>query len=261
MTLLVAQGLCKAFGGVVAARDVSFDLARGELVALIGPNGAGKSTTFNMVGGQLPPDAGTVVLDGARITGRPPRAIWRLGVGRTFQIAQTFVSMTAAENVQIALHSAVGASFKVTGVAQAVARPEALALLDAVGLAAAADRAVRVLAYGDVKRVELAIALAGSPKLLLMDEPTAGMARAERHALMTLVGTLARDRGLGVLFTEHDMDAVFGHATRVLALVRGEIIARGTPDEVRADATVKRLYLGASGARVAAAAGRSREAS
>jgi branched-chain amino acid transport system ATP-binding protein len=258
MTLLVVNALCKAFGGVVAARDVSFSVARGELVALIGPNGAGKSTTFNMVGGQLAADSGTVTLEGTAITGRSPREIWRLGVGRTFQIAQAFVSMTAAENVQVALHSAAGHSSRLYGSAHAALRVPALELLASVGLAVSADRPVAALAYGDVKRVELAIALAGAPKLLLMDEPTAGMARAERAALMHLVARLARENGLGVLFTEHDMDAVFGHATRVLALVRGRIVADGAPETVAANDEVRRLYLGASGVRVAADARRER---
>ena len=254
MTLLTVTGLCKSFGGVVAAKDVSFTVAGGELVALIGPNGAGKSTTFNMVGGQLAPGAGTVALDGVMITGKPPREIWRLGVWRTFQIAQTFVSMTVTECVQVTLQSAARMSLQLFGSAHRAERDTARTILSSVGLAVSADRAVSTLAYGDVKRVELAMALAGAPKLLLMDEPTAGMARPERHALMTLVATLARERGMGVLFTEHDMDSVFGHATRVLALVRGKIIAQGTPQHVQADARVRQLYLGTVGAGIAAAA-------
>ena len=258
MTLLDVTGLCKSFGGVIAAKDVSFKVAASELVALIGPNGAGKSTTFNMVGGQLLPDAGTVALNGAAIAGKPPRDIWRLGVGRTFQIAQTFVSMTAAECVAVTLQSAAHMSLRLVGRAHAAEAGAARALLALVGLEGAADRAVSTLAYGDVKRVELAMALAGTPKLLLMDEPTAGMARPERQALMTLIGKLARERGLGVLFTEHDMDAVFGHATRVLCLVRGEIIAQGSPADVQANARVRELYLGSVGAGIAAAANKAR---
>jgi branched-chain amino acid transport system ATP-binding protein len=258
MTLLVATALDKAFGGVVAARNVSLAVDRGELVALIGPNGAGKSTTFNMVGGQLAPDGGSVTLEGSPITGMAPHAIWRLGVGRTFQIAQTFVSMSAVENVQIALQSASGAAFDLWRSAYALHRETALQLLHDVGLHESADRSVATLSYGDVKRVELAIALASQPKVLLMDEPTAGMARTERHELMLLVGRLARERGLGVLFTEHDMDAVFGHATRVLVLIRGEIVAGGSPDEVQANPLVRELYLGKAGARTAAEATRSR---
>jgi branched-chain amino acid transport system ATP-binding protein len=244
MTLLSVQGLNKAFKGVVAARDVTFSVEAGELVALIGPNGAGKSTTFNMVGGQLRPDSGGVVLDGADITGLAPRAIWRKGVARTFQIAQTFLSMSVAENVQMALISAKGRTRSLWSSARPMYRAEALAILAELGMAENADRPVSQLAYGDVKSVELAIALASSPKLLLMDEPTAGMAPAERASLMKLVARLAKERNLGVLFTEHDIDAVFAHAARVLVLMRGEIIARGTPEEVRADKRVQQVYLG-----------------
>ncbi len=258
MTLLSVHGIDKSFGGVVAARGVTFDVARGELVAMIGPNGAGKSTTFNMVGGQLRPDAGQIRLDAADITGLTPRAIWAKGVGRTFQVAQTFVSMTTAENVQMALMSHAGETWRMTGAAHERHRDAARALLAQVGMAAAADTAVSALAYGDIKRVEIALALAGRPKLLLMDEPTAGMAPGERAQLMRLVATLARERQLGVLFTEHDMDAVFGHADRVLVLVRGEIIATGTAAEVRADPTVKRVYLGDTGLAAAEQAGRGR---
>lgn len=258
MTLLVVAGLCKSFGGVIAARDVSFEVARGELVALIGPNGAGKSTTFNMVGGQLVPDNGSVSLDGTPITGMLPHSILRLGAGRTFQIAQTFVSMSAVENVQVALQSAAGATYSLWQSAHALHRTKALQALEAVGLHESADQPVAMLSYGDVKRVELAIALASEPKLLLMDEPTAGMARTERNALMQLVSRLARERGLGVLFTEHDMDAVFGYATRVMVLVSGEIVAHGKPTEVQSNPLVQRLYLGKSGSLTAASASRAR---
>lgn len=252
--LLDVRGLTKRFGGVVAARDVTFEVARGEMLALIGPNGAGKSTTFNMVGGQLKPDAGTVALDGEDITGMPAQRIVRAGAGRTFQIAQTFVSMTVAENVGVALQAATARSYDMFGRARHILRDEALALLATVGMSDSADRAVRELAYGDIKRVELAIALAGAPKLLLMDEPTAGMAPTERTALMDLTRRLAKERGIGVLFTEHDMDAVFGFADRILVLVRGEIIARGDPDAIRRDDRVREVYLGDLGAEAAAAA-------
>jgi branched-chain amino acid transport system ATP-binding protein len=245
MSLLEARDLNKAFKGVVAARGVSFSVDAGEMVALIGPNGAGKSTTFNIVGGQLRPDGGRVTLGGADITGLAPRAIWRMGVGRTFQIAQTFLSMSVAENVQMALISARGRSRSLFASARPMYREEAVDILAGLGIADKADRPVSQLAYGDVKSVELAIALASTPKLLLMDEPTAGMAPAERAALMKLVARVARERNIGVLFTEHDMDAVFGHADRVMVLMRGEIIARGSPQEVRADERVRQVYLGA----------------
>lgn len=244
MSLLEVKGLEKSFGGVHAARDVTFEVDRGKLIALIGPNGAGKSTTFNMIGGQLMPDSGRVLLDGSEITGQPPRKIWRQGVGRTFQVAQTFVSMTVVENVQMALISVARRTRGFWQDAQSIGRDEAIALLDRVGMAGDADRPCRELAYGDVKRVELAIALAGNPKLLLMDEPTAGMAPKERGELMQLTATIARASGIGVLFTEHDMDAVFAHADHILVLVRGQIIARGSANEVRANARVREVYLG-----------------
>ena len=251
MTLLAAEGLNKRFGGVVAAKDVTFALAAGEMLAIIGPNGAGKSTTFNMVGGQLRPDSGRVTLAGQDITGQPPRRVCRMGVGRTFQVAQTFLSMSVVENVQMALIAHAGRTRDMIARTAALYRPEAVALLDKVGMAADADRPIGELAYGDVKRVELAIALAAAPRLLLMDEPTAGMAPRERANLMTLTAGIAREEGIGVLFTEHDMDAVFAHADRILVLVRGEIIAQGTPEEVRADEQVKRVYLGTTGHKAA----------
>jgi branched-chain amino acid transport system ATP-binding protein len=251
MTLLAAEGLNKRFGGVVAAKDVTFALAAGEMLAIIGPNGAGKSTTFNMVGGQLRPDTGRVTLAGQDITGQPPRAVCRMGVGRTFQVAQTFLSMSVVENVQMALIAHAGRTRDVSARTSTLYRDQAVTLLDKVGMAAEADRPIGELAYGDVKRVELAIALAASPRLLLMDEPTAGMAPRERAALMGLTASIAREDGIGVLFTEHDMDAVFAHADRILVLVRGEIIAQGPPEEVRADEQVKRVYLGTTGHKAA----------
>jgi branched-chain amino acid transport system ATP-binding protein len=248
MSLLSVERLSKSFGGVVAAREVTFAVEAGMLIAIIGPNGAGKSTIFNMIGGQLAPDAGRVLLAGEDITGLAPRRIWRLGLARTFQVAQTFLSLSVAENVQMALISHQRRTRAWWPDMQGLCREEALGLLARVGMAENADRPCSELAYGDVKRVELAIALAAAPKLLLMDEPTAGMAARERAQLMELVAGIARERAIGVLFTEHDMDAVFGHADHVLVLVRGEIIAAGVPEEVRANARVREVYLGGTGA-------------
>ena len=244
MSRLIVQDLQRSFGGVQAVRGVSFTLAQGELLALIGPNGAGKSTCFNLLNGQLRPDAGSVRLDGVDLVGLPPRRIWRLGVGRTFQITATFASMTVRENVQMVLLSCHRRLFGLWTPAAAGFRDEAQALLERVGMGAQADRPCGVLAYGDLKRVELAMALASDPKILLMDEPTAGMAPGERQELMALTSSLVRERGLAVLFTEHDMDVVFGHATRIIVLDRGQLIAEGTPDAVRADARVQAVYLG-----------------
>jgi branched-chain amino acid transport system ATP-binding protein len=251
MTLLSVEGLNKRFGGVVAAKDVSFALAAGEMLAIIGPNGAGKSTTFNMVGGQLRPDTGRVLLDGQEITGQPPRQVCKRGVGRTFQVAQTFLSMSILGNVQMALIAHHGRTRDLVSDAATLYRTEALALLARVGMDSDADRPIGELAYGDMKRVELAIALAAAPKLLLMDEPTAGMAPRERASLMQLTADIARGQGIGVLFTEHDMDAVFAHADRILVLVRGEVIAEGSPESVRANPEVQRVYLGQSGHKAA----------
>lgn len=251
MTLLAVERLNKRFGGVVAAKDVTFALQAGEMLAIIGPNGAGKSTTFNMVGGQLRPDSGRVVLAGQDITGQPPRQVCRLGVGRTFQVAQTFLSMSVIGNVQMALIAHHGRTRDLVADAASLYRAEALALLARVGMDGEADRPIGELAYGDVKRVELAIALAAAPRLLLMDEPTAGMAPRERSSLMQLTANIAREAEIGVLFTEHDMDAVFAHAERILVLVRGEVIAEGAPDQVRANPEVQRVYLGTSGHKAA----------
>jgi branched-chain amino acid transport system ATP-binding protein len=225
MSRLAVEQLSKSFGGVHALHGVSFAVQAGELLAMIGPNGAGKTTCFNLINGQLHPDAGRVRFEGSRIDGLPTRRLCRLGIGRTFQVAATFGSMTVRENLQV-----------VSGA------PEAI--LDEVGISELAGRQCAELAYGDLKRVELAIALASGPRLLLMDEPTAGMATAERRALMELVGRIAKARGISVLFTEHDMDVVFAYADRVIVLAEGELIAQGTPAEVRADARVRAVYLG-----------------
>jgi branched-chain amino acid transport system ATP-binding protein len=243
-TVLEVEGLQKSFGSVQAVGGVSFAVAAGELLALIGPNGAGKSTCFNMVGGQLRPDRGRVIFAGEDITGRKPRQIWRRGVGRTFQVTTAFVSMTVAENVQMARISAERRLGNLWACATALYREEALALLERVGMADQADRACGVLAYGDLKRVELAIALANAPRLLLMDEPTAGMAPRERVALMDLTARIARERRIAVLFTEHDMDVVFAHADRIIVLDRGRLVAEGAPAAVRANPRVREIYLG-----------------
>ena len=244
MSLLQVSGLGKSFGGNRAVDDIGFTVAPGELLAMIGPNGAGKSTTFNMLNGQLPADSGSIRLAGQELLGRKPREIWKLGVGRTFQIAETFASLTVLENVQMALISADNRLFSIWRRASAHQVDQAMDLLRQVGMAAQADRPCSVLAYGDVKRVELAIALANKPKLLLMDEPTAGMAPQERNELMALTKRLVTDRGLAVLFTEHSMDVVFAYADRLIVLARGRLIAEGKPAEIRDHPEVQAVYFG-----------------
>jgi branched-chain amino acid transport system ATP-binding protein len=244
MSVLDIEQLAKSYGGVRAVDGVSFTVEAGERVALIGPNGAGKTTLFNSINGQIKPDGGRVRVAGHDITGLPPHRVWRRGVGRTFQITATFVSMTVLENVQVSLSTY---HHRATGLGRALRhlyRSEAERLIEQVGLGTAADRAVSELPYGDLKRLEVAVALTNDPALLLMDEPTAGMAGDGRAAMMALVDRLVADTGVAVLFTEHDMDVVFGHADRVIVLDRGHIIAVGTPEAIREDATVQAVYLG-----------------
>lgn len=268
LPLLTVSDLRKSFGGVEAVRGVSFDVRPGQLVALIGSNGAGKTTTFNCINGQLMPDGGHVTynpqaLSTAQrieiersgelnhntsnlhdITGRAPRRIAKLGIGRTFQITATFASMTVIENVQMVFISGHKLWKRLWGKAGALYHDEAMALLSLVGLDAQAQRHTATLAYGDLKRLELAIALATDPKLLLMDEPTAGMGVEERDSLMRLTRDLAQQKNIGVLFTEHDMDAVFGYADWIIVMHRGDVIARGLPHDIKSNATVKAAYLG-----------------
>ncbi len=242
--LLQVAGLKKSFGGVHAVDDVSFDLAPGELLALIGPNGAGKSTCFNLINGQLKPDAGTVNFLDQNITAMSPREIWRLGVGRTFQVASTYSSMSVIENVQMALLSANYRLFDFFSRAAFAYREEALELLRQVDMEHDADTPCSTLAYGEIKTIELAVALAHQPKLLLMDEPTAGMAPQERIALMSLVQRLAKKHQIGVLFTEHSMDVVFQFAERILVLARGRLIAQGDAQMVKNNPKVREVYFG-----------------
>jgi len=217
--VLETRGLSKAFGGVRAVRDVDLAMPKGEIRALIGPNGAGKTTFFNMLTGQLKADAGLVLFKGERLS-------------------------TAVENVQVARLSHLGKTYALLERAEHQQTEEARALLEQVGLADQAGRVAAVLAYGDLKKLELAVALANDPEVLLLDEPTAGMAPAERGALMALTQRIARARGLTVLFTEHDMDVVFAIADRIMVLHQGRVIADGAPAAVRADPQVQRVYLG-----------------
>jgi branched-chain amino acid transport system ATP-binding protein len=242
--MLQVDNLAKFFGGVRAVDGISFQVAPGELLALIGPNGAGKSTCFNLLNGQLTPDSGSVKLDGRDITGAKPRAIWRMGVGRTFQVTATFGSMSVRENVQMVLLSQHRRLLDMWSGAAHRHRDEALALLQQVGMADQAERPCSLLAYGDLKRLELAMALASNPRLLLMDEPTAGMGPGERDALMALTAQLTAQRRLAVLFTEHSMDVVFRYAHRMLVMARGRLIAQGDPQSVRDNAEVQAVYLG-----------------
>jgi branched-chain amino acid transport system ATP-binding protein len=244
MSALEVRSLSKSFGGVRALSEINFAVGEGEFLAMIGPNGAGKTTCFNIINGQLAPDSGEILFAGKNIAGLEPRAIWRRGVGRTFQVAATFGSMTVAENVQMALLSHTGDVHRLWTPAASLHRGRALELLAQVGMHDAGDRPSRELAYGDVKRVELAIALANEPRLLLMDEPTAGMAARERHGLIELVKRLVVERKISVLFTEHSMDVVFAFADRIVVLARGRLIADGDATSIRDNAQVREVYFG-----------------
>ncbi len=242
--VLEVHELAKSFGGVQAVQKLSFNLAEGQLLAMIGPNGAGKSTCFNLINGQLRPDGGSVVILGKKINGYQPRQVWKLGVGRTFQITATFASMTVLENIKMAILSYHRRSRSLLSRVRKVYTDESMELLKLVGIEDQHDRSCGVLAYGDLKRVELAVALANKPQLLLMDEPTAGMGPAERQSLMELTSDIVHTRNIGVLFTEHDMNVVFTHADRIIVLNRGELVAEGTPAEVRNNQKVQEIYLG-----------------
>ncbi len=244
--MLQVRQLVKHFGGIHAVDGVSFDIAGGECVALIGPNGAGKSTCFACIAGQYPLTGGGVLWNGQALEKLAPAARLRHGVARTFQVAQVFDALTVLQNVQLAIQagraeSAVSA-FKTL---DRQSREAARALLDETGLLDLAAEDVSSLPYGAKKRLELAIALAAAPSLLLLDEPAAGLAEAERASLMRLVKKLA-GQGMAVLYTEHNMDAVAGVADRVLVLIEGRLAAHGSFDEISRDAEVRRLYLGES---------------
>lgn len=244
--VLEVHKLAKSFGGVQAVNKLSFGLGEGQLLAMIGPNGAGKSTCFNLINGQLRPDSGSVLIMGKKTNGYQPRKVWKLGVGRTFQITSTFASMTVLENIKMAILSYHRRTRSLFSRVRKLYSDESMELLKLVGIEDQHDRACGVLAYGDLKRVELAVALANKPKLLLMDEPTAGMGPAERQSLMELTSDIVRTRNIGVLFTEHDMDVVFTHADRIIVLNRGELVAEGKPSEVRENRQVQEIYLGSS---------------
>jgi branched-chain amino acid transport system ATP-binding protein len=244
VTLLSVRGLTKAFGGNTVVSNVCFDVAAGERVALIGSNGAGKSTCFNMLNGQVLPDKGTIELDGTNIVSWSPDRICRAGIGRSFQIAATFGSLTVRDNVRTALIARHTAIWRFIRPASGLFVEDTAALLDRVGLSNVAGQTSSTLAYGNLKRLELALAIANRPRLLLMDEPTAGMTPADRRDVMDLIVTLAGESGCAVLFTEHDTDAVFRIANRVLVLDRGVLIAEGEPASVRSDPLVRAAYLG-----------------
>jgi len=242
--ILEVTDLQKHFGGIYVTRNLNFSMEEGEQSAIIGPNGAGKSTLMNLLTGYHRCDAGKVVFEGQDITNRPPHRIARMGISRAFQVSSIFAKMSVAENVRSAVHAQMRRSFDIFGVAGRIGIEETGRVLELCGLGGKRDLAAGELAQGDKKRLELAIALAGKPRLLFLDEPTAGMSIDEARGTMELVDRLNRELGLTVLFTEHDMGIVFNHARKLTLMHRGEIVVQGTPEQVRANETAQKVYLG-----------------
>jgi len=242
--VLEVSGLNKSFAGFRAVSNVSLTVDTRQIAAVIGPNGAGKSTLFNLITGHLRPDSGTVRLDGRDITGAAPHRICRMGIGRSFQRTNIFQKLTVFENLQAAfiVHRRRGRNFWARS--DALYRDETEALLASIGLAGAENTIAGTLSYGNQKQLELGLALASDPQVLLLDEPTAGMSASETHETIALLERIAAERSLTLLFTEHDMEVVFQIARKIAVLHQGQVIAEGAPADVRNDPEVRRVYLG-----------------
>jgi branched-chain amino acid transport system ATP-binding protein len=244
--LLRLDNVSRHFGQLKAVQDVSFGMAEGELRAVIGPNGAGKTTFFNLITGFFPPTAGEIWFDGENIRERPVVHRVRRGIVRTFQITEVFLDLSVYENVRFAVETAAGLNGRPwlpRARRQAVAR-QIDELLATVDLVPKADRAVGELAHGDQRVVEIALALAMNPRLLLLDEPTAGMGDAETEHMVGLIRRLHDERGLSILFIEHDMSIVFGLSQHITVLDQGRVLAEGTPADISANERVRAAYLG-----------------
>jgi branched-chain amino acid transport system ATP-binding protein len=242
--MLEVRDLRKAFDGFQAVGGVTLGVARGQIAAIIGPNGAGKTTFFNLITGHLRPDAGAVVLSGRDITGLAPHDVCRLGMGRSFQRTNIFPRLTVFQNVQAAFISHRGRGLSLFSRVEGLFRDETHGVLESIGLRDKADEMSGFMSHGNQKQLELGIALASEPDLLLLDEPTAGMSATETRKTIGLIECITRERGLTLLFTEHDMDVVFSIAQKISVLHQGRLIAEGAPADVRNDPEVRRVYLG-----------------
>ena len=242
--MLEISAISKSFGGFRAVSGVSLTVDTRQIAAVIGPNGAGKSTLFNLITGHLQPDSGAVRLDGRNITGAPPHRICRMGIGRSFQRTNIFPRLTVFENLQAAFLVHYGRGRNFWSRADGLYRDETTALLASIGLTDQQNTIAGTLSYGNQKQLELGLALASEPAALLLDEPTAGMSATETHQAIRLLERIAAERGLTLLFTEHDMEVVFSIAQKIAVLHQGRIIAEGRPEEVRGDSEVRRVYLG-----------------
>ncbi len=242
--ILVVDNLSRSFGGVHAVKDVTLTVPKGQLRAVIGPNGAGKSTLFNLLSGLTSPSAGRIVFGGKDVTGLPPHTLCRLGLGRTFQINSIFVNATVLENVQLALLANRRKIWNMTSAANKLLVREAEELLAMLDLTKQVGKLGSALAYGDRRRLEVVLALACEPQLLLLDEPTAGLSLPDKPGMVALIRKIAREKGVTTVLVEHDMDMVFAVADCITVLHQGQVVAEGTPTEIQANARVQEIYLG-----------------
>lgn len=242
--MLRIDGLQKSFDGFLAVSDVRLEVKPGEVVAVIGPNGAGKTTLFNLITGQIPPNAGRILFRDHNITGMAPHRICRMGIGRSYQVVNIFSRLTVFENVQIAVLSRRRKTLNLFRPARTLAVNETRQILDSVGLGKMADQVSGMLSHGDQKVLEIAIALGNRPKLLILDEPTAGMSPEETATTLALMRRLVEAFGLTILFCEHDMRMVFSIADRIMVMQQGKTLLQDTPEAVRNDVRVQEAYLG-----------------
>ncbi len=241
---LVLEGVTKAFGGVTAVHQVSFKVSPSEIKAIIGPNGAGKTTLFNLIDGNLRLDSGEIFFDGVKISGKQPHDVYRHGISRTYQMVSLFPRLSVIENLQVSIFSRRKRVYDFTSKAMETDRERAFEVMERVGLKVQPEMPASSLSHGDRKLLELAIALAGEPKLLLLDEPTAGLPPMERKGLIILIRRLIEEMRMSTLFIEHDMDIVFPSAQRIVVMYYGRVIAEGLPEEIKTNEEVKKVYLG-----------------
>jgi branched-chain amino acid transport system ATP-binding protein len=241
--MIRVENLKKSFGGLMAVSDVSFELAEGEITSIIGTNGAGKTTLFNLLTGHIKPDAGEIFFKGKRITGLPPYRICKMGIGRSFQKANIFPRLTVFENVQVALMSWGKKSRNIFLASRKLMVKETNEILESIGLGGKEHLKAGLLAHGDQRLLEIGITLGSHPDLILLDEPTAGMSPEESQSAVKLVQKIAKEMNLTVLFIEHDMNVVFGISEKVRVMHIGRVIAEGTPEEIRANQEVQKIYL------------------
>ena len=242
--IIATEALTKSFGGNMAVFRVSLSVEPEEIRAIIGPNGAGKTTLFNLLTGKFPPDSGSILFKGEEISRRRPSWLCKRGLARSFQINSLFPQFTVFENVQMALISQQGKCLKLFSPAEGLGKAQTMEILDSVGLSGQANRLAGALPHGDQRQLEIGIALGTGPELLLLDEPTAGLAPGERVRMIEQIKVLIRKKGLSLIFIEHDIDVVFAIADRITVMNQGSVIFEDTPSETKQSKEVRRVYLG-----------------